>query len=269
MGLGINTNVSGIFASRQADQTLGRLTDNLEQLSSALRINRASDDPAGLAVVERFRTQVLQFNAEINALQSGLNAIETAEGGLAVQQDAVGRLRDLAVQAANGTLTDDQRTAIQQEAQQILQEIAATAANTEFNGTRLLDGSNPQLTLETTGNTTVEFEESSVQSLGLDSLDLSSQAGAENAIGALDDAAGQLSANRSDLGAQSSHLQSAIEVREESADNIRSAESRTRDLDLALATIERSRNELLLRTTFGALLQSNLVNQNAARLLGG
>lgn len=268
MGLGINTNVSGIFASRQADQTLGRLT-NLEQLSSALRINRASDDAAGLAIAERFRTQVLQFNAEVNALQSGISAIETADGGLTAQQDAVGRLRELAVQASNGTLTDTQREAINEEAQQLLQEIDQTAQNTEFNGTTLLDGSTPQITLETTGNTTVQLEESTVDSLGLSGLDLSTQAGAQDAIDALDAAAEQISTNRSDLGAQSSRLVSAIETREEGAENLQSAESRVRDLDLALATIERSRNELLLRATFGALVQSNLVNQNAARLLGG
>lgn len=269
MGLDINTNVSGIFARRQAEGALGRLTNNLEQLSSGLRINRASDDAAGLAIADRFRTQLRQFNAEINALQSGISAIDTAEGGLDSQQDAVGRLRDLAIQAANGTLTDEQRQSINEEAQQLLQEIDATAQNTEFNDRRLLDGSNPSVTLETTGNTTLQFEESTVQSLGLSGLDLSTQAGAQNAIDALDNAADAISSNRSDLGAQSNRLQSAIETREEGSENIQSAESRIRDLDLALATIERSRNELLLRSAFGALLQSNLVQQNASRLLGG
>ena len=268
MGLGINTNIPSIFARRQADETFGRLTNNLEQLSSALRINRASDDAAGLAIAERFRTQVRQFNAEINALQSGISAIEIAEGGLESQQDAVGRLRELAVQAANGTLSDQQRQAINAEAQQLLQEIDATAGNTEFNDRALLDGSNPSLTLETSGNTTIQFQESTVDSLGLSGLDLSTQAGAQSAIDALDDAGEQISSNRADLGAQSSRLQSAIATREEGSENIQSAESRIRDLDLALATIERSRNQLLLRATFGALAQSNLVNQNAARLLG-
>ena len=188
MGLGINTNIPSIFARRQADETFGRLTNNLEQLSSALRINRASDDAAGLAIAERFRTQVRQFNAEINALQSGISAIEIAEGGLESQQDAVGRLRELAVQAANGTLSDQQRQAINAEAQQLLQEIDATAGNTEFNDRALLDGSNPSLTLETSGNTTIQFQESTIDSLGLSGLDLSTQAGAQSAIDALDDA---------------------------------------------------------------------------------
>lgn len=269
MGLGINTNVPGIVARRQATQSSNRLTDDLKQLSSALRINSASDDAAGLAIAERFRTQIRQFNAEISALQSGISAIDTAEGGLDAQQDTIGRLRELALQASNGTLTDEQRQSINQEAQQLLQQIDSTAQNTTFNEIQPLSGPNTQVVLDATGNTTVEFQESTVQSLGLDGLDLSTQAGAQSAINALDAASQGISSNRSSLGAQSNRLHSAIQSRDEASLNAQSAESRVRDLDLALATIERSRNQLLLRGALGALVQSNLVNQNAARLLGG
>jgi len=268
MGLRINSNEPALFIQRQTQQTSNALLGGLERLASGQRINRAADDAAGLAIVERFRAQLNQLNQEVSNLQSGVNVVQTADSALGTQQDAVQRVRELAVQASNGTLSDDQRAAINQEAQQLLEQIDETAANTEFNGQTLLDGSATTIDLGVEGDAQVSIEESTTTSLGISGIDLSTQAGAQNAIGSLDDALGQIEENRANLGAQANRFESAIEVRETENLNTAAAESRIRDLDIARQTIEQSRNSILLQSGLAALTQSNVLGQNAARLLG-
>ncbi len=269
MGVQFNSSAPSIVARRQTDQAAGRLAVTQRQLSSLLRINQASDDAAGLAIAERFRSQILQFNQEVNSLQSGSNLVQTAEGGLSVQNDAVSRIRELSVQASNGTLTNDQRTAINQEAQQLLSQIDQVASGTDFNGrTPLASDSTVQLNAD--GTEQVTTTESTVNSLGLNGLDLSTQAGAQAALGALDSAAESISTNRASLGAQQNRLSSAIEQRENSSENLQAAESAIRDLDVGRAVIEQARNEILLQTGISSLLQGGrLQNESARVLLGG
>jgi len=268
MGLRINSNTPALFAQRQTGLLTGRINRGLQGLASGLRINRAADDAAGLAISERFRMQVRQYTQEVNNLQTGVNAIQTAEGGLGAQQDAVGRIRELAVQAANGTLTDEQRDAINQEAQQLLEQIGETAENTDFNGTQLLNGTNETIELGTEAGNEITINASTPADLGLEGLDLSTAEGAAAAIEQLDTANEQINENRASLGAQQNRLNQAIEVREGTAVNLQEAESRIRDLDIARATIEQSRNQVLLQSSLSALVQGNVIPQSAARLLG-
>lgn len=270
MGLNINTEVQSVFARRATERAGRGLLANQEQLSSLLRINRAADDAAGLAIAERFESQVRQLNQEVNSFQSGTNLIETAEGGLSVQSDAVGRIRELAVQASNGTLNDDQRAAINEEAQQLLQEIDATAQNTEFNGNAPLNNGTQEVVLDPAGDVTVETNESTTTSLGIDGVDLSSQAGAQAAFGALDGAQEQISSNRASLGAQQNRLESSINQREGNAIDLQEAESRIRDVDVARAVIEQTRNEVLLQAGAAGILRGNSIqSQTVSSLLGG
>jgi len=269
MSMRINQNVLSIMTQGQLASTSSRLEKSIEKLSSGLRINRAADDAAGLAIVEGFRAQVAQANQEIANLQTGVNVVETAEGALSTQEDAVLRIRELAVQAANGTLTDDQRAALNQEAQQLVEQIGETAENTEFNGQQLLNGAATAIDLGTAGNLQIAIQESTVASLGLNGLDLTTQAGAQNALGAIDTALGRINENRASLGAQENRFASAIEVREEQALNVEEAASRIRDIDIARQTIEQTRNNVLLQGGLAALAQSNIIGQNASRLLGG
>lgn len=268
MGLQINNNIPGLNAQRQAQSTSRSLLRNFEQLATGLRINRAADDAAGLAISERFRTQVRQFTQEVNNIQSGINAVQTAEGGLGTQQDAVGRIRELAVQAANGTLTDDQRTALNAEAQQLLDQIGDTAENTEFNGRQLLNGTAATVPLGTEAGDQVNFGTSTVDALGLNGLDIGTQAGATAALDRLDTAAQRIDQNRANLGAQQNRLERGIEARETTSVNLQNSESLLRDLDIARATTERTRNQVLLQGSLSALVQGNLVPQSAAQLLG-
>ena len=103
MGVRINSNIPSLFAQRQTGQAANRVSRGLQALASGLRINRAADDAAGLAIAERFRAGVRQLNQEVNSIQSGVNFAQTAEGGLSAQSDIVARIRELSVQAANGT----------------------------------------------------------------------------------------------------------------------------------------------------------------------
>lgn len=267
MALGINTNTSALGAARQAERTVGLLNRNLQQLSTGLRINRAGDDAAGLAIADRFNTLARQFQVETNNLQSGISAAQTADGGLQSQQDAVQRIRELAVQASNGTLTTDQRNALNAEAQQLLDQIGDTAENTEFNGQQLLS-QDQQVSLGVQGNVRLSLEESTVNSLGLSGVNLSTQAGAQSAIDAADNALNNISDQRARLGAQINRFDTAVEQRQFGSVNAFGAESRIRDLDIARGSIARARNQVLLQGSIASLIQGNVAPQSALRLLG-
>lgn len=267
MGLSVNSNVTALGVAKNAGRTQELLNKSLQQLSSARRINGAADDAAGLAIADRFNTLARQFQAEDRNLQSGISAAQTAEGGLGVQQDAVQRIRELAVQASNGTLSDDQRAAINAEAQQLLGQINDTAAGTEFNGRQLLN-QNQTVSLGVEGGAQLSLQQSDTNSLGLNGLDLSTEAGAQAAIDAADNALEQIGGQRASIGAQANGFESAIAQRQEATVNALDSESRIRDLDVARASIERTRNQVLLQSSVAGLLQSNVAPQSALRLLG-
>jgi flagellin len=255
-------------AVRQAGAAAKALNKNLAALASGLRIGQAADDAAGLAIAEGFRARVRQFTRESGNLQSGISMIQTAEGGLASQEEGVGRLRELAVQAANGTLTEEQRGALQAEAQQVLEQIEATAQGTEFNGRKVLNGTAAETELGVEGGATVQIGASTLADLGIEGIDLSTQEGAQAAIETLGQAAKQIGGNQANLGAQQNRLERAVEVREAGVQALSEAESRIRDADVARVAMEQSRNEVLMQASFGAIVQSNVGPQMALRLLG-
>jgi len=268
MGIQVNNSTPSVLARRVGDAT-NRLAESQNRLSSLLRINQASDDVAGFAIAERFNTQIRENTAETSSIQGGINLIETADTGLDVQSQAISRVRELAVQASNGTLNDDQRAAINAEAQELVGLIDQTAQETSFNGIRPLEAGTGEVALDAQGDVSVEFEESTVQSLGLDSIDLSTQQGAQDALAALDAAAEQVNTNRANLGAQQNSLSTSIAVRETETENLEAAESAVRDLDVGREFVERARNEILLQTAVASVLQANVQNETASRLIGG
>ncbi|MBI4558471.1 MAG: flagellin FliC [Candidatus Hydrogenedentes bacterium] len=268
MGVRINTNIPALNAQRQTEQSSNRLIQGLGNLATGLRINRAAQDAAGLALAERLRTEILQSNQEIGNLQAGINVVQTAEGGLEAQQEGAQRLRELAVQAANGTLTEDQRAAVNAEAQQILQQIGEVADNTEFNGTQLLNGTAGTIPLGTEAGEQVNINASTPEALGLNGLNLSTTESAGNAIEAIDTALNRISQNRAALGAQEERFTRGIEQRQTAIESQEEARSRVRDLDEARQAIEQTRNQVLQRTGIAALIQANVTPQAAARLLG-
>ena len=269
MGLRVNTNVPGMTAARQTRGTTQGLNIAMRRLGSGLRINAAADDAAGLAIAERFRTQVRQYTQEANNLQSGINAARTAEGGLDIQQEAIGRIRELAVQAANGTLSPENREALNQEAQQLLEQIGDVAGETQFNGMALLNGEAENIDLGTEGTAQLNIGESTNASLGIEGLDISTVEGAANAMAQIDTAAIRISQNRASIGAQENRFERAVEQRGIGIENSAAAESAIRDADYAREFMNQTRNQILLQGGLAAMVQSNVVPQSALALLGG
>lgn len=268
MGLKIGENPAALSAQRQVQRTTNALLQNYQRLASGQRINRASDDAAGLAIAEALRSDVRQYTQEVENLQSGISAAQTADGALESQGDAAQRLRELALQASNGTLTDDQRAAINAEAQQLVQQIDATGKNAEYNGTKLLDGSQPSVPLGTSGGDRLSLNESTSSSLGISGIDLGTQGGAKDAISKLDSALNHITQNRAGIAAQQSGFESAINVRDSSSVNAAAAESRIRDADVARLVIEQTRNQILLGAGITAIKKSSINSEVAAGLLG-
>lgn len=268
MGLIINSDIPALGASRQtnrANQLLGKST---REMASGLRINSAADDAAGLAIAERFRTQIRQGQVEMNNLQSGINYAQTAEGGLSSQMDAAQRIRELAGQAANGTLSDDQRAALNAEAQQLIEQVGAIAQDTEFNGQNILQNG-VTVPLGTEGEMELNIAASTPASLGIDTVDLSTQAGAAAALSAADNAISQIDANRAEMGAQMNRFESAITQRQISTENAAASESVIRDADMARVAMNRSRAQILVQGGIAALVQGSVTRQNALSLLRG
>lgn len=267
MALEVNTNVSALTAQRNVSTNATARKKAMETLATGLRINKAADDAAGLAIAEQFRTQIRQYTAETSNYQTAVNVVSTAEGGMQSQSDAVGRIRELAVQASNGTLSSDQRAALNNEAQQLMEQINQTAQTTEFNGQKLLTGGASGIAVGDQSGTQININASTTSSLGLNGIDLSTAEGAQAALGTLDTASNQINGNRSELGAQQNRFESAIQTRETSVVNATESESRIRDADMAKAVSQSIRAQLMEQMSTGALTQANVSSQNALKLL--
>ncbi|MBI3117398.1 MAG: flagellin FliC [Candidatus Hydrogenedentes bacterium] len=265
MGVRINTNLPALEAGRQAGRANTLLAKSLEKLASAARINRAGDDASGLAIAERFSAQIRQGRTEINNLQSGVSAAQTADGGLEAQQQATQRLRELAIQASNGTLTDDQRAALNTEAQQLIQQLDDVAEGTQFNEQNLLK-QNTSIDPGTEGTVQLNINSSTAASLGADTVDLSTVEGAAQAVETLDTALSRISQNRSNVGAQINRFSSAIEQREGSILHAEDSRSRIRDLDVAQESILQAQAQIKKQSSLATLLQANVNAQSVLRL---
>ena len=268
MGLKVNSNIAAQNAQRQAATSAQGLRKATEGLASGLRINRAADDAAGLAIAEGFRTQVRQYTQEVNNLQTGVNVVQTADQAIGTQQEGVGRLQELATQAANGTLNDQQRGAINEEAQQIVQQIGQTAQNTEFNGVQLLNGTAGPIPVGTEAGNQININPTTPEALGIAGVNLGTQEGAAAAVETLNNAANQINEGRANLGAQNNRLNTAIESRQTTSVNLQNSESMVRDQDVARGLVDRTRNEMMLQRSVSALVQGNIIPQSAAQLLG-
>ncbi len=267
MGLSINSNIPALQAGRQTRQANGLLSRTLQQLATARRINRAADDAAGLAIAEGFNTRARQGQVEINNLQSGVSLAQTADSGLSVQQDALQRLRDISLQASNGTLSESDRAALNAEAQQLQQQINSVAGDTQFNGTQVLN-QDQTVDLGTEGGNQVQLQSSTAADLGVNTVDLTTPGGAQAATAAIDQALAGVADRRSNLGAQINRLGSAINQRETSVLAARESASQIRDADVARAVTERNRAQLLLQAGIGSIAQANVTPQTALNLLG-
>jgi flagellin len=273
MGLRINTNIASINAQRNLSQSTEALSRSLERLSSGLRITRASDDAAGLAISERLRAEVRAFEqAQRNALD-GISLLQVAEGALGEVSGILTRLRELSIQSANGTLGAGERATINQEATDLVAEIDRVAAVTEFNGTLLLDGTAPTVDFQVgTGSTandviSVTGVDATSTGLAITGLDLTTVAGSQAANTAVQAAIDSLSGLRGGFGTAQNRLESTIRSIAVAVENTAAAESRIRDVDVASETAKLTRAQVLQQAGISVLAQANVSAQNALALL--
>jgi flagellin len=271
MGLRINTNIASLNTARTLRGATRDLNRSLERLSSGLRINRAKDDAAGLAIAEGFRSQVQGAQVAQRNTQDGISLVQTAEGALSESTNILQRIRELAVQASNGTQSTANRAALNSEVQQLLAQIDDIALDTEFNGIKVLSSAQT-VTLQTgaftsqTLNVTVAGAKSN--DLGINAVNISSVAGAVAAISTIDTALGSVSTLRSDLGAFQNRLEFTVNTLAIQEENAAASESVIRDADIAKETIAFTRNQILVSAGTAILTQANTVPQNALTLLG-
>ena len=277
MGLRIYNNVEAQNAHRQLQATNGKLSDTMERLSSGLRINRAADDAAGLAVSEEMRTQIRGMKVASRNALDGVSLVQVADGALSGVNEALQRIRDLAVQAANGTLTDLQRRNLDQEVQSIVAEMARVASDTEFNGVKILSGSvataASAITLQVgaNGNQVIAFTVATMTAsdLGISGIAVSTAASATAAIASIDAAIRTVNSQRASMGAIQNRLEQTISRLELTSENLQAAESRIRDADMASEMIDYTRNQILQQSGTAMLAQANQAPQSILQLLQG
>ncbi len=272
MGLRINTNVAAINASRILRSSTLELNKSLERLSSGLRINRAADDAAGLAIAEALRSQVRGTVVAQRNSQDGISLVQTAEGALTETTNALQRIRELAIQAANGTQSDSNRAALNAEVEQLLQQIDDIALDTEFNGIRVLSAAQTitlQAGAQTSQTLLVAVAGAKTNDLGVSTLQVSTYVGAVSAISTVDNALRSVSTLRSLFGAMQNRLEFTIRTLAIQEENSSASESVIRDADIAKETIGFTRNQILVSAGTSVLAQANIIPQTALQLLGG
>ena len=284
----INHNMSALFAHRQQKLNSWVLDKNMEKLSSGLRITRAGDDASGLAVSEKMRSQVRGLNrAEKNAMD-GISFIQTTEGYLQESQDIIQRLRELAVQAANGIYADEDRMQIQVEISSLVDEVDRIASHAQFNGMNLLTGRFARETGENMVTASMWFHVGAnmdqrvrvfIGTMTTEGLGLRNQASKEivsvstpdqanRAIGVLDEALKMINKQRADLGAYQNRLEYTAKGLAIGAENLQASESRIRDADMAEEMVQFTKNSILLQSATAMLAQANLKPQTVLQLLG-
>lgn len=272
MGLRINTNIGALNAHRNLSVNDASLSKSLEKLSSGYRINRASDDAAGLAISEKMRGQVNGLNQASQNAQDAISMLNTAEGALNEAETILQRMRTLGVQGASDTLTTSDRNNIQTELNQLSDEITRISDNTEFNTRKLLNGDiSTGITLQIGANSnqimTVGISAISSGSLGIGTPSVGSSALSSATIASIDSAIVKLSTERSKIGAYVNRLEHTIANLGVSAENLSAAESRIRDLDMALEVSRMTRNQILTQSGTSMLAQANQAPQSVLSLL--
>jgi flagellin len=284
----INNNITAINSHRQYGINNNAIGRNVEKLSSGFRVNRAGDDAAGLAISEKMRSQIRGLNMASKNSQDAISLVQTAEGGMQTIQDILQRMRELAVQSASDTNNDDlDREALEVEFVQLRKEIDQIAETTEFNENPLLDGrwsasaatgdpatiDDPSLLVIQAGANagqilTISIGQMSSEGLFIDELNIENRTDASDAIEALSAAINSVSLQRAHIGAMQNRLEFKIQNLDNQAENVSAAESRVRDVDMARAMTEFTRNSILFQASTAMLAQANALPQSVLQLIG-
>ncbi|WP_026911699.1 flagellin [Patulibacter minatonensis] len=266
MSLRINTNVEAFNAHRNLNATSDKIAKSMERLSSGLRINRASDDAAGLAISEKMRGQIGGLDQAKRNAQDGISLVQTAEGSLTEVHSILQRVRSLAVQYQNGTVGSDDKAAIDAEVSQLTTELGAIGTRADFNGTKLLNASGT-VTFQVGAN---DSETTTVSLVSLGSK-LGSVAGATTLSGmtlsSIDAAIKDVSQTRADFGAVQNRLEHTLNSLSVTQENLTASESRIRDVDMANEMVALTKNQVLSQAGTAILSQANQASQGVLSLL--
>ncbi|WP_415061818.1 flagellin [Bdellovibrio sp.] len=277
MGMRVSTNVSAINAQRNLVGSQRAINDSMAKLASGSRINKAADDAAGLAISEGLKAQIRSAAQAQRNANDGISMVQTAEGGLNEIGNIVVRLRELGIQAASDTVGENERGMLNKEVQQLKSEIQRISAVTTWGTTKLLDGSSPKFDFQVglfnnSEEDRISFNASenvaTLDALGLSGVDFSTKEGAQEALGMLDNAQTSISGTRANLGALQNRLTSTVDNLGVAQENLSAANSRIRDTDVAQASSEMTRNNILLQAGTSTLAQANQSNQLALKLIG-
>ena len=273
MGLRIGTNVAAMAAQRHLANATARVNRSLERLSSGLRINRAADDPAGLAVSERLRGQMRALEVGARNAADGISLLQTADGGLESMADLLIRLNELTQQAMTGTVTNEQRGFLDSEFQALVDEIDRIAVSMEFNGRNLLDGSGGSAEVRVGSGAGIGLDlggSYTAASLGLDTLSLAGNPAswAEQPLSAIEEALQRVSSGRASFGASQNRLESVIRMLQNQNENLAAADSRIRDVDYAAEMSELTSAQILQQMAVAMLAQAQSQPSLVLRLLG-
>jgi flagellin len=279
----INHNMSSLYANRTLGVSNDQLMGNIEKLSSGQRINKAGDDASGLAVSEKMRSQIRGLNQANRNIQNGVSFIQATEGYLQETTDILQRIRELAVQSANGIYSDEDRMQIQVEVSQLVAEVDRIASQAQFNGMNMLTGSFSQnsdrimqfqIGANVDQNERVYIGTMTAQSLGLkgaqgseEGIGIATPDTANMAIATVDEALKSVSKQRADLGAYQNRFEMAANGVSVAAENLQAAESRIRDTDMASEMVEYTKNQILTQSGTAMLAQANSQSQNVLALL--
>ena len=276
MALTVNTNVASLSAQRSLGGSQNMLNTSLERLSTGLRINSAKDDAAGLAIGERFSSQVRGLNQAARNTNDAISLVQTAEGALKEVTSNLQRIRELAVQSVNATNSDSDRAALKSESDQLIAEITRVGTKTEFNGIALIDGSledastafqvgaNAGDTISIVSGVLATITQSG---LAISDTSLSTAANAATAITTIDGALSTVNALRADLGAVQNRFESVIASVQTTSENLSASRSRVVDADFAQETANLTKAQILQQSGIAMLSQANSVPQNVLALL--
>jgi flagellin len=283
----INHNMSAINANRVLGMNQENVQKDMEKLSSGLRINRAADDASGLAVSEKMRSQIRGLNQAERNIQNGVSFIQTTEGYLGETTDVLQRMRELAVQSANGIYTDEDRMQIQVEVSQLVSEIDRVASQAQFNTMNMLTG---KFSKDTAGSIGLQLQVGAnadqnvrifIGTMSATALGLQGAAGSQTgtiaidtpdkanlAIVKVDGALKIVSKQRADLGAYQNRFEMAAKGIAVASENMTASESRIRDADMAKEMVDYTKNQILTQASTAMLAQANARSNGVMQLLG-
>lgn len=277
MGMRVTTNISAINAQRNLQQSQRVVGKSMSQLASGSRINIAADDAAGLAISEKMKAGIRSARQATRNANDGISMVQTAEGGLNEIGNIVTRLRELGIQAASDTVGSTERGFMNKEVIQLKSEIQRISLATKWGSTNLLDGSTPKFDFqiglfnnENEDRISFNASENNAQldSLGLGELDYTTKEGAQAGLSSLDMSQDSINGMRASLGALQNRLTSTVDNLGVLEENMSAANSRIRDTDVASASSEMTRNNILLQASTATLAQANQSSQLALKLIG-